>query len=187
MRALGKKASYLLCDLDPESAEDLRRAGGNLSTRVVETDGVETIRHEAEGARVNPSDVLVHIDPYEPHERLTRNGMTPIELAGWLASAGFRVFYWYGYDSTAERGWARREISRLAPRVELWCGDVRLPSPFVYPGLSGAWGCGIVLANMAPAEKETCARLGRALERVSADDVLANNEPERLTFAVVGE
>jgi hypothetical protein len=30
-----------------------------------------------------------------------------------------------------------------------------------------------------------CARLGAALERISADDVLASNQPARLEFAVI--
>jgi hypothetical protein len=41
------------------------------------------------------------------------------------------------------------------------------------------------LANMTPAEAATCARLGAAFERVSADDVLANNDPARLAFAII--
>jgi hypothetical protein len=132
-----------------------------------------------------PSDVLVHIDPYEAHERVTRDGMTPIELAASLARRGYRVFYWYGYHSVDQRARAREEISCLVPGVDLWCGDVVIPSPFVYPGRSGAWGCGVVLANMTATEAEMCARLGTALQRISADDVLAGNEPVRLEFAVV--
>jgi hypothetical protein len=37
---------------------------------------------------------------------------------------------------------------------------------------------------MANDEADLCGRLGRALERASADDVLAANEPDRLTFRV---
>jgi len=64
-------------------------------------------------------------------------------------------------------------------------GDLTIPSPFVYPERSGIWGCGVVLANMTGTEIQMCARLGAALERVSADDVLIGNEPTRLTFAVI--
>jgi hypothetical protein len=151
----------------------------------VEADGVSTIRNEADGTRLNPSEVLVHIDPYDPHERLTSDSMTPVELAADLAGRGYRVFYWYGYDSLDERGWAREEISRLAPCVDLWCGDMVIPSPFVFPERSGVWGCGVVLANMTSAETEACVSLGTALERISINDVLTNNEPSRLTFDVL--
>jgi hypothetical protein len=185
MRAMGHNARYLFCDIDPESVKSLRKAGAHIGIRVVEQDGVSTIRREAAFAGVSPSDVLVHIDPYEPHERLTLDSMTPVELAASLAGRGYRVFYWYGYDSIDNRAWARKEISRLAPEVHLWCGDVTIPSPFVHPERSGVWGCGVVLANMTATEVQVCARLGTALERISADDVVANNEPARLEFAVV--
>ena len=185
MSALGKNASYLFCDLDTESARDLRQAGAGFDVRVVEADGVSTVLREADGAGVNPSEVLVHIDPYDPHERLTPDSMTTVELAAALGGRGYRVFYWYGYESLDERGWARDEISRLAPHVKLWCGDTLIPSPFVFPERSGVWGCGVVLANMTSAETETCARLGTALERIMVDDVLADNEPARLAFAVI--
>ena len=185
MRALGRGASYLFCDTDPESVQSLRKAGAHIGIRVVEEDGVSTVRREAAFAAVSPSDVLVHIDPYEPHERLTPDSMTPVELAASLARRGYRVFYWYGYDSIDGRGWAREEISRLAPGVDLWCGDLTIPSPFVYPERSGIWGCGVLLANMTATEAQMCAQVGRGLERISADDVLASNEPARLEFAVI--
>ena len=152
---------------------------------MVEADGVSTIRHEADSARVNPAHVVVHIDPFDPFERLTSESLTPVELAAELAERGYRVIYWYGYESLDERGWARHAISRLAPGVDLWCGDMLIPSPFVYPERGGAWGCGVVLANMSTTEREMGARLGAALEEVSVGDVLPDNEPSRLTFAVL--
>lgn len=185
MRALGRSATYLFCDIDPESVQSLRNAGADLSLRVLAEDGVAAIRREAASADVRPSDVFVHIDPYEPHERVTPDGMTPVELAAFLAGHGYRLFYWYGFDAIADRAWAREELSRLTPGTDLWCGAITVPSPFVYPERSGLWGCGIVLANMTPAEAQMCARLGSALERISADDVLPHNEPSRLEFAVI--
>ncbi len=187
MRTLGKSARYAFCDTDPESTQSLRTFGSSLDLRVIQEDGIAAIRREAEGYTSSPSDVFVHIDPYDPHERLSPDGMTPVELAASLARRGCRLFYWYGYDTLEQRGWARREISQLAPCVGLWCGDVLIPSPFVYPGRSGAWGCGIVLANMHGAEADTCARLGKALESISTDDLLPGNEPGRLTFSSIEE
>lgn len=185
MRAMGKNANYLFCDRNAESARELRQVGADLCVKVVEGDGVSTILREADGDTSNPPEVFVHIDPYDPYERVTSGSMTPVELAAALAERGYRVFYWYGYESLDERGWAHAEISRLAPNVDLWCGDMLIPSPFVFPDRVGVWGCGVVLANMTSAEAETCARLGTALERISVDDVLANNEPSRLAFAVI--
>jgi 23S rRNA A2030 N6-methylase RlmJ len=185
MQVLGCGASYVFCDIDPESVRDLRAARGKLNVRVIDADGVREIAREAVSAKHSPHDVFVHIDPYLPYERLSPNSQTPVELAASLARSGHRVMYWYGYDEVSQQGWARHEITQMAPGTPLWCGDVLVPSPFVYPERPGAWGCGIVLANMTNDEADLCGRLGRALERASADDVLASNEPDRFTFRVV--
>ena len=74
--------------------------------RVVDADGVSAIEREAQLARVDARDVLVHVDPFEPFERVSRHSRTPVELAGWLADAGYRLVYWYGYDSVERRGCA---------------------------------------------------------------------------------
>jgi 23S rRNA A2030 N6-methylase RlmJ len=187
IRALGQNASYLFCDRDPESVRDLRAFGSQLSVRVIEADGVATVLREAGGLRVSPSDVFVHIDPYDPHERVAPDSLTPVELAATLADRGYRALYWYGYESMNDRGWGRAEISRLAPRAKLWCDDMVIPAPFVFPERHGVWGCGVVLTNPTPAESETCRRLGAALERICADDVLPGNSPSRTAFAVVQE
>lgn len=184
-RALGGKAGYIFCDIDPESAESLRTAIAGLNARVIEADGVSTITREVQRARVDPAGVLVLIDPFEPHERWVPGSRTPIELAAWLAGAGYRVFFWYAYDAVERRGWARQEIATLAPGVDLWCGDTLMPASFIYPGRPGAWGCGVVLANATSAEGDICRRLGQALERIGGSDVLDGNEPDRLAFQVV--
>jgi hypothetical protein len=185
-RALGRSADYLFCDIDRESLASLREATAGVSARIVEGDGVSTVEREAELTGFRPTDVLVHIDPFDPHERLAVGGKTPIELAGHLAKAGYRIFFWYGYDSVAERSEARREIARVAPDVGLWCGDALMPASFVYPDRRGAWGCGVVLANATTSEMKMCERLGHALARISQTDLSEGNDPDRLTFRVVG-
>jgi len=185
MRSLGTSANYLFCDVDPRSVASLLDAGGGLDVRVVDADGVSAIEREAQLARVDARDVLVHVDPFEPFERVSRDSRTPVELAGWLADAGYRLVYWYGYDSVERRGWARDVIAGLAPHAELWCGDVLIPASLVYPGRPGAWGCGVVLANAKEADTRVCERLGRALERISETDVVSGNDPPQLTFRVI--
>ena len=186
IRALGQKASYIFCDIDPESTTSLRTATAGLNAQVVEGDGVSAIAREVQFERADPSDVLVHIDPFKPHERFAANSKTPIELAGWLADSGYRVFLWYGYDSVEQRGWARDAIAGLAPDVELWCGDMLMPASFIFPDRSGAWGCGVLLANATSVELDVCTQLGHALERISASDILNGNDPARLTFQIMG-
>jgi N-acetylglutamate synthase-like GNAT family acetyltransferase len=185
LQALGQSATYLFCDVDRESAETLRVATASFDARVIEGDGVSAIYHEAQLARVEPGDALVHIDPFDPHERVMGQSLTPVELAAWLARAGYRLFYWYGYDSVEQRGWAYDEISRLAPGLNMWCGDVLMPACLVYPGRTGAWGCGVVLANMTSSEARACEQLGHALKRISETDVVASNDPSQLTFQVI--
>jgi hypothetical protein len=184
-RALEQKASYIFCDIDPESAANLGTAMVGLDARVVEGDGVSAIARGAQLARVKAADVLVLIDPFKPHERWTPDSKTPLELAAWLAEAGYRVIFWYGYDSIEQRGWARNAIGRLAPDVELWCGDTIMPASFIFPERSGPWGCGVVLANATSTEVEVCEQLGQALDRICEGDSLDGNDPARLTFQVV--
>lgn len=185
LQALGQSAAYLFCDVDSESAAALRTATAGFAARVIEGDGVSAIYREGQLARVDPGTVLVHIDPFDPYERVTSQSKTPVELAAWLVPAGYRLFYWYGYDSVERRGWAHKEISRLVPGVDLWCGDALMPACLVYPGTTGAWGCGVVLANATSSEARACERLGRALERISETDVVTGNDPPQLTFRVI--
>jgi len=185
VRQLGAKASYLFCETESESVAALRLATLHHDARVVEGDGVVAIAREMARRRVEPGSVLVHIDPYDPRERLSTSAMTPLELAASAARQGYRLFYWYGYDSMRERGWASDAISRLAPGIDVWCGDMLMPAPFIYPERMGPWGCGVVLANMTAIEATTCAQLGVVLERISAGDVATDNEPSCSSFTII--
>ncbi|MFN2105179.1 MAG: hypothetical protein ACK2U0_20900 [Candidatus Promineifilaceae bacterium] len=185
MRALGGEAGYIFCDIDPQSASSLQTAVAGYQACIIEADGVSAISDYTNSTSVDPATVLVHIDPFDPQERYFPDSKTSLELAAWLAAEGYRVFFWYCYDSAEQRGWAFEEIAKLAPYVDLWCGDMLMPASFIYPQRSGAWGCGILLANASRPELEACRRLGRALERISAGDLHEGNEPAQLTFRVV--
>ena len=67
MRALGQEARYIFCDIDPKSAASLRIAVAGLHAHVFEGDGVSVISHEAQLGRVDPAEVLVVIDPFNPY------------------------------------------------------------------------------------------------------------------------
>ena len=60
-----------------------------------------------------------------------------------------------------------------------------MPACLVYPERTGAWGCGVVLANVTGSEAYVCERLGRALERISETDIVESNDPSQLTFRVI--
>jgi len=182
MQTLRKRASYVFCDTDPESAATLRDALAGFNGRVSDLDGVSEILRESQASTANPEDVLVFIDPYDPFERVAADSKTPIELAAMLANAHYRVVYWYGYDESEMRGWAMEEIAEFAPDVRLWCGDMLMPKSFVYPEEMGAWGCGVVLANGCDKEVKACMELGRALEAMHENDTIRGNAPDRMMF-----
>ena len=87
-RILGVGVGYALCDVDPASQASLREAFSGVDARVVETDGVEAIGQEAEKWPGDPGDVLIHVDPFDPYERVRPDCRSPIELAGWLDTNG---------------------------------------------------------------------------------------------------
>jgi 23S rRNA A2030 N6-methylase RlmJ len=185
MQALGHDASYIFCDIDPDSAASLRTAVAGYQAAVIEADGILAIIDYANDTSFNPATVLVHIDPFDPWQHSTPDSMTSLELAASLAATGCRVFFWYCYDTAGQRGWAREAIAARAPNVRLWCGDMLMPTSFIYPERSGAWGCGIVLANATRAEVNACRRLGRALEHISRGDLHQGNIPDRLEYQVI--
>jgi 23S rRNA A2030 N6-methylase RlmJ len=180
---LGNRADYVLCDLDPQSVASLRHATGDLHALVMQADGMATLKALAEREDVEPENVIVHIDPFEALERHAPAAPNAIELGGWLVNRGFRLVYWYGYDSVSERGWALRELRRLAPGKRFWCGDVLLPAQFVFPERHGAWGCGVVVGNSDRDHEVVLGRLGAGLERISMADVAERNNPEALRFS----
>jgi 23S rRNA A2030 N6-methylase RlmJ len=70
MTVLGDASSYLLCDLDPGSAADLRRWARALSLRgceVAEADGMAAVAAWLDRHAGQPG--LVHIDPFDPDAR----------------------------------------------------------------------------------------------------------------------
>ena len=182
MRTLHNRAHYLLCDTDRQSVQSLREVSDGLDCSVVERDGMCAIAEVVDTGSYKPAEVLVHIDPFDPEAKAFEDAPSAIDLVGRLACDGFRVVYWYGYESAADRGWPCSRIASVAPRVALWCGDVMLPSPFVFPERPGTWGCGILLANATDRESSRLRELGEAFERISDDDVLPGNHPDRLTF-----
>ncbi|MBN2041288.1 MAG: 23S rRNA (adenine(2030)-N(6))-methyltransferase RlmJ [Spirochaetes bacterium] len=182
VKILGKKAGYLLCDMDSESTYSLNEVFADFDAEIIEKDGISAIQNRSDSSELNPSEILIHIDPFNPYERVAEGTMNSFELAVSLIKKGFRILYWYGYKKESDTGHPLKEMTKLAPDVNFWSGEVLLPSPFIYPERSGFWGCGIVLANVSEKEKETCSALGNALERIYANDILKGNVPDRLKF-----
>jgi 23S rRNA A2030 N6-methylase RlmJ len=87
MTLLGDDCSYLLCDKDPASADDLRRWAERLKLSnclVAERDGMTAVR---EWLDTNKRLAVVHIDPFDAFSRAA-GGPSAIEFAAEVAEAG---------------------------------------------------------------------------------------------------
>lgn len=162
MTLLEDRSSYLLCDIDPVSAADLRAQALQLTLHrceVAERDGRVAVR---DLLTVHGGGSVVHIDPFDPFGRAD-GGVSAVELAAEVADAGQLLVYWYGFDNPQERSWALQDIGDLTTQ-RLWCGDIMLTEQDgavradgnLGKATTAGTGCGLVLAN---ASAELCARL----------------------------
>jgi 23S rRNA A2030 N6-methylase RlmJ len=191
MTVLGDRSSYLLCDLDPDSAAGLRDRSRELGLHrceVAEADGLAAVPAWLDDdAAAAPGPALVHIDPFDPHARAP-GGYSALELAARLADRGTALVYWYGYDQPSEQAWARAELSALTS-TPLWCGDVMVTdaSGGGYPGDLGrattpGTGFGIIAANLSPGTLSACDDLGQALADAYAGATLPDGSQGSLEF-----
>ena len=186
MTVLGDASSYLLCDLDPGSADDLRRWARELNLRrceVAETDGMAAVAAwlDREAGQAG----LVHIDPFDPDARAP-GGYSAVDLAAHVADSGTPLVYWYGYDQPADTAWGWTRLTALT-NAPLWCGDLMVTGTTSGPGDLGrattaGTGFGVILANLQPGTLSACGRIGSALADAYADAVLPDGNRGSLTF-----
>jgi hypothetical protein len=188
MTALGDGCSYLLCDLDPGSAADLRHHAAGLRLRhctVAEADGMAAVARWLEG----PGRAVVHVDPFDPDARIPP-GPSALEFAARIAGSGAGLVYWYGYDEPGDRCWAYPELAGQTP---VWCGDIMVADAdgTGYPGDLGeattpGTGCGVILANVGPDTIGACAALGSALAQAYRGTTLPDGTAGSLVFTTRG-
>jgi hypothetical protein len=176
MTVLGDDTAFLLCDLDPASAQDLRLWAARMGLskcEVAERDGMAAVREWLPGT----ASTVVHIDPFAPfaHEEGVPSA---VELAADVADAGHMLVYWYGYSAPSDRGWAVEEI-RSGTGAELWCGDFMVTAAdgtvrdhgdlgeatLAQRRSSAGTGSGVVLANVSQELVGRCEKLASALVR----------------------
>jgi 23S rRNA A2030 N6-methylase RlmJ len=167
MLEIGEKAQeFIFCDIANESIEDLRRQAHALGlagvTRCVQDDGVTAIWNAAQTA-TRSSEIVIHIDPFDPFEASGPRGLSPLDLCRRLAERGFRTVYWYGYGKSDEQAFAWQELAPgLSGTVKtLWCGDLILASEAGRSGnsthhMDPIVGSGVVLANFPMEDLERC-------------------------------
>jgi 23S rRNA A2030 N6-methylase RlmJ len=186
MTVLGDASSYLLCDLDPGSAADLRRWARGLSLRgcqVTQADGMAAVAAWLDRDADTPG--LVHIDPFDADARGPA-GCSASELAARVASSGTPLAYWYGYDQPGEQAWA---YTRLAAQTcaPLWCGDVMVAGTSSTAGDLGrattpGTGFGVILANVQADTVGACMAVGNALADAYSGALLPDRSQGNLTF-----
>jgi hypothetical protein len=186
MTLLGDGCSYLLCDKDPASADDLRDWAVRLKLSdcyVAERDGMTAVR---EWLAISGKPTVVHIDPFDAFGR-EGGGPSAIEFAAEVAEAGHQLVYWYGVDNPEERAWASNDI-RSRTNAPLWWGDLMvgtLAGPLPNDGDLGVattagTGCGVVLANVSASLMARCESLGHALVAHYDGRSLPDGKPGRL-------
>ncbi len=186
MTVLGNASSYLLCDLDPGSADDLRRWANELSIHgceVAQTDGMVAVAAWLDGHAGQAG--LVHIDPFDPDAR-AGGGYSAFELAIRVADSGTPLVYWYGYDQPGHQAWACVRMTAQT-RVPLWCGDVMVTGTGSTAGDLGrattpGTGFGVVLANVQASAVSACAAVGNALADAYARVLLPDGNRGDLCF-----
>ncbi len=188
MTILGNGSSYLLCDLDPGSAADLRSWSRQLGLRrceVAGADGMAAVAASlARGAGGGGG--LVHVDPFEPGAA-GPGGESALECAAGVADSGSALLFWYaageGQAAAPDGAPARLRALTDAP---LWCGEVtvvtRDPSARDARRAATPGVVGVVLAHVRPATASACAALGQALAQAYAGAALPAGQPASLTF-----
>jgi hypothetical protein len=181
-------SEYLLCDVDPVSADDLRQWRRNLELsrcQVVERDGMTVVAEWLDTCA--GSRCVVHIDPFDPFIAQP-GGLSAVQLAGQVSESGSVLVYWYGFDSPVEQAWALAEIGQRTSKP-LTCLDV-VVSDEAGQGIGGdlgvgtapGTGFGVVLANVGEQVIANCDRLGWDLIRTYAGKRLPNGQRGQLRY-----
>ena len=167
MRLLRDTANYVLCDMDEESIRTLAAAVSSLGLeeriQLTSQDGLATIRDASHDFKGDPRDALVHIDPFEPSAE-TQPGLSALSLAGLLSSRGFKLIYWYGYDSPEQRTWPWATLATQGRSA--WCGDLIVRSNLsasatvAMSDIAPLIGCGVVAVNLNDSTTAALASLG---------------------------
>jgi 23S rRNA A2030 N6-methylase RlmJ len=186
MTVLGDASSYLLCDLDPGSAADLRRWARELSLHrceIAQADGMAAVAAWLDRHAGKPG--LVHIDPFDPDAR-GPGGYSAFDLAARVASSGTPLVYWYGYDQPSEQAWAYSRLTAQAC-APLWCGDMMVTGTSRKAGDLGrattpGTGFGVILANLQAGTVGACTAMGNAVADAYAGAPLPDGSRGNLIF-----
>jgi len=189
MEVLGQDAEYVFCDLDQNSADNIRDAAasrGVRSAQVLTTDGMGAI--QAALATRNPANLVVFIDPFD-HHAVGPSGLSALKVAVEAARAGAVLVYWYGYNRLDRRHWIVDELTLRDGVLNWWCGDLMVSAEDadmiggdLGVASSPGTGSGLVCINGSAAAIERCTLLGTALAAAYRDRPLPSGQAGALDF-----
>ena len=189
MGILGQHAEYVFCDLDQNSAANIRDAAasrGVRSAHVLTADGMGAIHGEL--ITRDAADVVVFIDPFD-HHAVGPAGLSALEVAVEAGRLGAVVVYWYGYNRISRRHWVVDELTLSEGALDWWCGDLMVTADDadmtggdLGVASSPGTGSGLVCINASAAALERCTQLGTALAAAYRDRLLPSGQAGALDF-----
>jgi hypothetical protein len=97
--------------------------------------------------------------------------MSPIDFFFNMTRLGFKVMFWYGFQSSKDRTYCHEKIRSFigdGKDKNLWCGEIVLSiidneNVKLDPGVKG---CGVLLANVGEQTLSVCSSLGNELAAI---------------------
>lgn len=187
---MGLSCRYLLCDIDPESLQELRSFidinGWSDVVDVVDADGMATV---AEATRRDAASWIVFIDPFD-HFATTNGGPNAVDVAAQLLSDGVQFACWYGYNESEHRFWLP-DVLADRDGGELWAGDILTVGEHqaVHAGghlgdaTTPGTGSGMAFGNIPIDLTQRLQALGEHLESIYIDSQLPSGLPGGLNFS----
>ncbi len=185
---LGLDASYLFCDIDPESLRELRafaeeEAWGSAA-EIADADGLATVTERVLGS--DPHEWFVFIDPFDYHASIG-DGPNAIDVATKMLASGVQFACWYGYDEADQRFWLPE---MLADAGTLWAGDILTVTTDgsvhsggnLGDGTTPGTGSGMAFGNIDDAIAADLNNLGLHLDAAYTHATLPSGFPGRLAF-----
>jgi 23S rRNA (adenine2030-N6)-methyltransferase len=183
---------FIFCDIDAASLENIRESASELEipenkVRCVNADGVRTLLEQAAHVpKERASEIFIQCDPCggfvgdtylfdDPFQEGERNRPSPLEFFFKMSGSGFKVMFWYGFQSYRDRSNCHQQIKLFRDKYELngkdknlWCGEICLSiidnQDFkLDPGVKG---CGVLLGNLTGNALTVCSLLGVELVKI---------------------
>jgi hypothetical protein len=154
-------------------------------------DGLTTVRDTSKSSKAKAADVLVHIDPFDPHTE-SDPGLSALSLAADLSARGHKLIYWYGYEFPEQRAWPWATLT--TPGRQQWCGDLMVRANLnegtlvSMSDISPIIGCGVIATNLTLSTITALESLGRELVSLYENAVLPHaGAPGALDFRHIDE